>query len=372
MAEWQPQYGQGLYGWGGLPDYRAAPGVPELVRSIIQQRQLQQQQLLGGVKSLTDAIQQQRNDDIANAIQYSTQYGVPLDQAVANPDQVPDYGGTSGLAQNIRQMQASALYKTYPTDVGDAGTMNLTNAQRLSLLEQNNRLRVMQQIAAGRLGGGTSPMLPQGLHIDPTTGMAQDAIGNFYVPSAGGRGWNRVPGGAKAPAQRPLSTTDLTKGYAVYPDQLADPAQQHGAVIDPATGQARYTVPGEKATHNAFGAGPTVAPAWENFLLMKPPSTTPEPIPKGTTVLPNDVVDMLRRRTGIGQASGAGGTLQPGPNAPGGTLQPGPSAPPPASLGTSQIGPTQDAIAYLQAHPDTKAQFDAMYGQGQADTYLNP
>ena|SRR5215469_1981767 len=218
MAQWEPQYGIGLYGWGDPRAFYTAAPLGDIARNITQQRMYQQNQFLQGMQSLGQAIRQGQQDDIANAIQYSHQYGVPMQYVT--PDQVPDYGGVSGLAMNIRQMQAEnqraqaqALYNTYPVPLGgQVGTIPMTAQDIARMYDASSRNRMM-----GAMMGAGSGGLPSGFSIDPNTGMIQDALGNNYFQNSRG-GLVRIPSGQGA---------------------LPGISQYLGNITDPTTGKSR-------------------------------------------------------------------------------------------------------------------------------------
>src|SRR4030095_3462528 len=172
---WQPLYAPPNW----TPEHFSAASIADVARNIWAQNMAQQNQIRQGVNSLADAINQQKQDDVANAIMYSHEYNVPLSQVT--PDQVPDYGGTSALAMNIKQMQANALYGTYPTQVSGE-TYPLTQDQRVRLAIAGANINARADAAGG---GGAYDQLVAGSVPDPsgrTTNLGRYGRGGVWYP----------------------------------------------------------------------------------------------------------------------------------------------------------------------------------------------
>src|SRR4030095_4579129 len=178
---WQPLYAPPNW----TPEHFSAASIADVARNIWAQQMAQQKQIQQGVSSLADVINKQKQDDVANAIMYSHEYNVSLSQVT--PDQVPDYGGTSALAMNIKQMQADQ-YRTYTTEVGGE-TYPLTNDQRV-------RLAIAAQIhGRGRGGQGEVDQTQLGVQPDPS------GSGMMGVYGANGM-WRPLPGWAQSSAMQ--------------------------------------------------------------------------------------------------------------------------------------------------------------------------
>jgi hypothetical protein len=197
---WLPYTGEGgSINWGQPPHFIAAP-IADLARAIWarQQQQYENQQQAG--KSIADAIKQQRQDQVADAI--AKQYGLP------------GAGGQAGLVEAIRAQEAQR-YKTYPVQGNDGQTYYL-NADELVRLKNSNTI--------GRALSGQTGDLPQAYSYDQNGNIVDDQ-GYRYRPG---------PGGRLVPLPMNMQPTNLR------PKQVPSLSQYIGGeVYDPALGKGR-------------------------------------------------------------------------------------------------------------------------------------
>src|SRR5215831_17238553 len=148
---WLPYTGEGgLISWGQPFRFEAAPIGP-LAAAIMENRRWQQQQLQQGLGSLSKAIMQARQDQVADALTKQYEDAGLIPQGMINRDRGPFSGpgtgaGMAGLGAAQDWMTAQK-FRTYPTDLGtdpNTGqpiTMPLTRDQQFRALQERARLQ---------------------------------------------------------------------------------------------------------------------------------------------------------------------------------------------------------------------------------------